>query len=93
MYDDSSVAEQDVIEEKQCAKNEVWMDCPSCEERCGEKPKVTHSLLINQSKWLLIRFQPCPRICQPARCHCPAHKGYRRDAQGNCIFCHKSAQH
>uniref|UniRef100_A0A8R1DZF4 Uncharacterized protein n=1 Tax=Caenorhabditis japonica TaxID=281687 RepID=A0A8R1DZF4_CAEJA len=33
------------------------------------------------------RTQPCPRICQPARCQCPAHKGYRRDENGNCVFC------
>ncbi|CAI5443566.1 unnamed protein product [Caenorhabditis angaria] len=30
----------------------------------------------------------CPKVCQPARCQCPAHKGYKRDEQGNCVFCH-----
>ncbi|PIC45301.1 hypothetical protein B9Z55_005366 [Caenorhabditis nigoni] len=34
--------------------------------------------------------QPCPRICQPARCQCPAHKGYRRNSKGECVFCHDS---
>lgn len=32
--------------------------------------------------------QPCPRVCQPARCQCPAHKGFRRNDKGECVFCH-----
>ncbi|CAL2032671.1 unnamed protein product [Caenorhabditis brenneri] len=32
--------------------------------------------------------QPCPRVCQPARCQCPAHKGFRRNSKGECVFCH-----
>uniref|UniRef100_A0A1I7T042 TIL domain-containing protein n=1 Tax=Caenorhabditis tropicalis TaxID=1561998 RepID=A0A1I7T042_9PELO len=34
--------------------------------------------------------QPCPRVCQPARCQCPAHKGFRRNSKGECVFCHET---
>ncbi|CAJ0608526.1 unnamed protein product [Cylicocyclus nassatus] len=30
---------------------------------------------------------PCPRICKPPQCQCPPHKGFRRNANGDCVRC------
>ncbi|CAD6200216.1 unnamed protein product [Caenorhabditis auriculariae] len=70
VYDDTFTApEEEKVEQAECAVNEVWMECSSCEQKCGQSP------------------QPCPRVCQPARCQCPAHKGFKRDVAGKCVFC------
>ncbi|WKX93147.1 hypothetical protein Q1695_010855 [Nippostrongylus brasiliensis] len=68
-YDDNTAALNEEIEPHLCKTNEVWMECGTCENKCGE-PRV-----------------PCPRMCRPAQCQCPTHKGFRRDKKGDCVQC------
>ncbi|XGW12031.1 hypothetical protein V3C99_013032 [Haemonchus contortus] len=68
-YDDNTAVITETVETHSCKTNEVWMECGTCENKCGE-PRV-----------------PCPRMCQPARCQCLTHKGFRRNKNGDCVKC------
>ncbi|PIC46977.1 hypothetical protein B9Z55_006479 [Caenorhabditis nigoni] len=32
-------------------------------------------------------MEPCFKMCYPARCQCPEHKGYGRNIRGECVYC------
>ncbi|KAK6030620.1 hypothetical protein OSTOST_03237 [Ostertagia ostertagi] len=44
-YDDNTaVVTETVVETHQCKTNEVWMECGTCENKCGEPRVVSVSI-------------------------------------------------